>query len=106
MPRTDVILYQEVDGTVPLLEWFDELPPKALSKCRVSIERLGQLGHELRRPEADYLRDDIYELRIRFQSVNYPHALFLSRPKGRGAFTWFGEKESRPAAGGRSRKRD
>ena len=29
------------------------------------------LGHELRRPEADYLRDDIYELRIRSGSVNY-----------------------------------
>jgi phage-related protein len=25
----------------------------------------------LRRPEADYLRDGIYELRIRFRSTNY-----------------------------------
>ena len=29
------------------------------------------LGHELRRPEADYLRDGIYELRIRRGHVNY-----------------------------------
>jgi phage-related protein len=28
-------------------------------------------GHELRRPEADYLRDDIYEPRSRLGSVNY-----------------------------------
>ena len=28
-------------------------------------------GHELRRPESDYLRDGISELRIRFGSVNY-----------------------------------
>ncbi len=27
-------------------------------------------GHELRRPEADYLRDEIHELRVRLGSVN------------------------------------
>ena len=71
MARTNVILYQEVDGTVPLLEWLDSLPSKAVAKWRVRIERLAELGHELRRPEADYLRDDIYELRVRLQSINY-----------------------------------
>ena len=30
--------------------------------CLVRIERLQELGHELRRPEADLLRDRIYEL--------------------------------------------
>ena len=30
-----------------------------------------ELGHELRRPEADFLRDGIYELRSRLGSVNY-----------------------------------
>jgi phage-related protein len=29
------------------------------------------MGHELRRPEADLLRDGIYELRARLGSVNY-----------------------------------
>jgi phage-related protein len=29
------------------------------------------LGHELRRPEADLLRDGIYELRARLGAVNY-----------------------------------
>jgi phage-related protein len=28
------------------------------------------MGHELRRPEADYLRDDIYELRASHQGVH------------------------------------
>ena len=28
----------------------------------VRIRRLAELGHELRRPEADLLRDDIHEL--------------------------------------------
>jgi len=35
------------------------------------LARLALLGHELRRPEADYLRDEIYELRVRRGSVNY-----------------------------------
>jgi phage-related protein len=36
-----------------------------------NIERLRDLGHELRRPEADFLRDGIYELRIGLEGVNY-----------------------------------
>ena len=69
--RTQVIFYQEAAGSVPVLEWLDTLPPKAQDKCRVKIERLQDLGHELRRPEADLLRDGIYELRVGLQRVNY-----------------------------------
>ena len=32
------------------------------------VQRLAELGHELRRPEGDHLRDGIYELRAR---LNY-----------------------------------
>ncbi len=44
MPRTNVLLYRDDDGTVPFLEWFDALPRKAQGKCRVKIERLRELG--------------------------------------------------------------
>ena len=44
---------------------------EAQDKCRVRIERLQELGHELRRPEADYLRDGIYELRVGLHGSNY-----------------------------------
>lgn len=71
MPKTQVVFYQEVDGTVPVLEWFDDLSAKAQDKCRVRIQRLSELGHEMRRPEADLLRDGIYELRVGLQHVNY-----------------------------------
>jgi phage-related protein len=37
----------------------------------VRIQRLAEEGHALRRPEADYLRDGIYELRARQGHVNY-----------------------------------
>jgi phage-related protein len=56
---------------VPVLKWLDRLPLKVQDKCRVRIERLRDLGHELRRPEADYLRDGIYELRVGFTGMNY-----------------------------------
>ena len=71
MPQTKVVFYQEKDGTVPVLDWLDDIPAKAQLKCLAKIERLKQEGHELRRPEADLLRDKIYELRSSFQGVHY-----------------------------------
>jgi phage-related protein len=69
--RTRVVLYQEEDGSCPFLEWFDELPAKVQDKCYVRLERLREMGHELRRPEADFLREGIYELRVSLQGVQY-----------------------------------
>ena len=77
MPETRVIFYQEKDGTVPLLAWLDALPEKIQLKCLGRIERLKQEGHALRRPEADFLRDKIYELRIGFQGINYRMLYFF-----------------------------
>jgi len=67
MPPTQIIFYREEHGGVPLLDWLDGLPDKARLKCLARLQRLEMLGHELRRPEADYLRDGIYELRASFQ---------------------------------------
>lgn len=44
---------------------------KAQDKCYLRLERLREAGHELRRPEADYLRDGIYELRVSLQGVHH-----------------------------------
>lgn len=77
MPETRVVFYQEKDRSIPLLEWFDSLLPKVQDKCRIKIERLQELGRELRRPEADFLRDGIYELRVRHQRVNYRMLYFF-----------------------------
>ena len=71
MPKTNVVLYQERDGTCPVLMWLRAIPAKAQTKCRVKIERLAEMGHELRRPEADLLRDKIYELRATLHGVHY-----------------------------------
>lgn len=71
MPQTRVIFFMEEDGSVPIIEWLDELTDKAQDKCLAKLKRLEDLGHELRRPEADLLRDGIYELRIGLQGLNY-----------------------------------
>ena len=71
MGRVPVLIYREEDGSAPFLDWFEKLSEKAQDKCRVRIERLATLGHELRRPEADVLRDGIYELRVRLRTTNY-----------------------------------
>jgi len=40
-------------------------------KCYLRLERLRELGHELRRPEADFLRNGIYELRVSVSGVHH-----------------------------------
>jgi phage-related protein len=70
-PTVRLIFFQEGDGAVPFLEWFESLPSKAQDKCRVRLERLQRFGHELRRPEADFLREGIHELRIGLSGINY-----------------------------------
>ncbi len=79
MVQTEVFFFREPKGdSVPFLEWLDELPMKVKSKCTERIDRLGELGHELRRPEADFLRDGIYELRASYQGVHYRMLYFFA----------------------------
>jgi phage-related protein len=74
MPFTNVHFFQDAIGKVPVLEWLTELKqtdPGAFAKCFGKILRLEAEGHALRRPEADYLEDGIYELRAKKGHVNY-----------------------------------
>jgi phage-related protein len=77
MPETEVLLFAEEDGSAPLLDWLDGLPAKVQDKCIVRIERLAELGYELRRPDADLLRDGMYELRASYQNVHYRMLYFF-----------------------------
>lgn len=72
MPVTDVLIYRELDGTVPFLEFLDGLGVRARDRVLAKLFLLGQLGHELRRPAADYIAGtDLYELRIKDYRINY-----------------------------------
>lgn len=79
--KNSVIIFREDSGKAPLLEWLDALPVKVQNKIIVRIERLAEYGHELRRPEADYLRDGIYELRVRHKRENYRVLYFFHEKK-------------------------
>jgi len=71
MAKTEVVIYQEQKGQVPLLSWLDSLPSIVQDKCIALVERLAEMGYDLRRPHCDILRDGIYELRARHRNVHY-----------------------------------
>jgi phage-related protein len=79
LAQTEVLFYRELkEDSVPFLKWLEGLPVKVQAKCAERIDRLGELGHELRRPEADFLRDGIYELRASYQGVHYRMLYFFA----------------------------
>lgn len=79
MAQTEVFFFREPkDNSVPFLDWLDKLPTKVQAKCVERIDRLAAMGHELRRPEADFLRNGIYELRASYQSVHYRVLYFFA----------------------------
>lgn len=80
MAKIKVVLYKEKGAKMaPLLEWLNTIPSKARLKCLTRIERLREEGHNLHRPEADFLRDKIYELRASSQGIHYRILYFFQR---------------------------
>ncbi len=81
MPRTEVVYYQDTDGRVPALEailgWASR-DLRIAAKCIDRIEQLKERGHELRRPAADHLRDQIYELRVSLGTAQFRVLYFFS----------------------------
>lgn len=74
MPATLVCFYRDARGSSPVRAWLRALrktDARAHARCVARIERLAEQGHELRRPEADYLNDGVYELRAKRGHVNY-----------------------------------
>jgi len=102
MPETEVRFFQEYNGRVPVLDWLSKLRDnnrRAYAKCVARIRRLADLGHELRRPETDYLKDGLYELRIRSGRVHY-RLLYFYHGRNISILVHAVEKEGRvpPAA--------
>ncbi len=74
MPRTEILFYQEKERVVPVRDWLKDLRHSdrlAYAKCAAAIERLAERGHELRRQLADFLKEGVYELRLKKGTVNY-----------------------------------
>jgi phage-related protein len=79
MPPVTVVYYADENGNSPVDAWLKKLPRKPQSKGIARIFRLGEKGHDLQRPEADYLENDIYELRWAWQRVNYRILYFFHK---------------------------
>lgn len=74
----DTRFFCDIKGRSPVLEALDKLPVQAQAKAFVRIKRLTELGNNLKRPESDFLRDGIYELRWRFVKVQYRILYFFA----------------------------
>lgn len=70
---------------------------QSLNRARRGFERLSWLGHELRRPESDYLRDGIYELRASFQGVHYRILYFFHGTVAAVLSHWLAKEQAVPA---------
>ena len=81
MPKTQVVFYAELN-VAPALAWLDEVDDKVRDKLFYRVRRLEEAEHELRRPEADFLRDGIHELRVRHLRVNYRLLYFFHERVG------------------------
>lgn len=66
-----IVLYQEADGTCPVVAFFHEVAERVRTQARERLRLLAERGHQLRRPHAAYLEDGIYELRWRTGKVQY-----------------------------------
>lgn len=81
MPRCRAVFYKKEDATVPALDWLRAMArrdPRIVQKLQARIERLEEMGYELRRPEGDVLRDGIHELRARLGHTNYRLLYFFN----------------------------
>lgn len=81
MPKLPVVFYKDKDGSIPLLEWFDEMDKRdkrIVAKCRA---RINALRDNIKLPVtmAKILRDQIWELRLEFGGVNYRILYFFSK---------------------------
>ena len=66
-----IIYYKTRRGEIPALEFIDKFSVKVQIKIRKHILLLSYEGPKLKRPYADYLRDGIYELRVKFSPNEY-----------------------------------
>ena len=57
--------YKNDEGECPVADFIETLSEKDKKKIDAWVEHLEQKGINLRRPQGDYLRDGIHELRIK-----------------------------------------
>ena len=64
----EVIFYEKENGEIPVKEFLDNLDKKMREKALGQIAILEEKGRTLREPYSKYIKDGIFELRIKFSS--------------------------------------
>ena len=72
-----VILYETKAGKSPVNDFIATLTQNEKDWMAVCMEQLKKEGYKIRRPQADYLRDDIYELRIQLRGRKKARTLYF-----------------------------
>ena len=72
-----VVYYKTGREELPFKEFIDKVDIKARVKIRKHVALLSIEGPNLKRPYADYLRDGIHELRIKFSPNEYRFLYFF-----------------------------
>lgn len=68
----EIEFYEKVNGRCPVKEFIDKLSPRADQPyIALAFDRLAQYGNKLDRPHVAYLRDDIYELRVKTRNGQF-----------------------------------
>ncbi|MBR4576027.1 MAG: type II toxin-antitoxin system RelE/ParE family toxin [Clostridia bacterium] len=68
MPQIKAEMYDLPDGTYPIQDFIESLDIKMKTKVLWTVKVFEQFGTELREPYSKYLRDDIFELRVKVGS--------------------------------------
>lgn len=61
----NILLYETTTGNKPVLDYIQDLSPKAQMKVLYLIELLATYGNNLREPHSKHLQDNLFELRAK-----------------------------------------
>lgn len=76
MQNFEIIFYRKKDGTCPINDFLDSLDIKMRARASHLLLLLEQNGNELREPYSKYLKDGLFELRIK-QGHNISRILYF-----------------------------
>lgn len=74
--------YIKTNGSEPVDEFLDSLPPKDEAKVLRTIQLLEEFGNELKKPHFNFMGDGLFELRTKV-STNIHRVLYFHYQQGR-----------------------
>lgn len=77
----ELVFFESARGECQVLEFLRGLDKKARQEVGAALADLEELGHKLERPDAAFLKDGIYELRIISQRNQYRILYFFAERK-------------------------